>query len=47
MNGKKVIKIEKSNSISQKDKLIDEIIAEFINRGAHEIITENRKALNV
>jgi len=47
MTGEKVIKIEKSNSISKKDNLIDEIIAEFINRGAHEIITENRKALNV
>ncbi len=47
MTGEKVIKIEKSNSIYQKDNLIDEIITEFMNRGAHKIITENRKALNV
>lgn len=47
ITGKKVIKIQKSNLISQQDSLINEIITEFINRGANEIIAENRNALNV
>ena len=47
MTGQNVINIKKSNSISEKENLIDEIIVEFMNRGAHEIITENRKTLNV
>ena len=45
--GENIIKIEKSGSFSKKDNLIQQTISEFLNKGAQEIITENRKALNV
>ncbi|MAJ44755.1 MAG: hydroxymethylbilane synthase [Candidatus Marinimicrobia bacterium] len=47
LNGEKFIKVNKSALISKKEELINEIINDFMNKGANELINKNKNIINV